>query len=377
MVSAIDALERLLETPDRARPLRVVIFGLGYVGLTAAGCLLALGHRVTGVDPDAAKVVAIESGLSPVAEPGLAGLIDAGRTRRHLVFATDAGDALDAADVALVCVGTPGSEEGPHDLSAVSEVVADLCRRLAGRRHAPALVFRSTLPPGTMDRLVLPPLRAAGVCCEVVYNPEYMRETTSVADFMAPARIVAGTADGGPSAIIARLYAGIDAPIYSCDYRTAELSKLVDNAAHALKVAFANEVARIGNGLDADVARLIEIFLADTKLNISPRYLQPGGAFGGSCLQKDLTALTHLAGRLGIAAPVFGAALTSNAAHKRHLLRRLTAGLAPDAGILLVGVASSPAAPTSATAPMSRSPPTSPTPATGWRSTIRRSTRHR
>lgn len=327
--------------------MKIAIFGLGYVGLTAAGCLTRQGHEVVGIDVAEAKVRTVNAGLSPITEPGLGALIAEAVAAGRLRAVTEVGDVLDDRDVALVCVGTPSAPDGAHDMRHIAEVSRQIARALRAPRAAPlTVVYRSTVRPGTVEDLVMPIFAAAIETpesrVELVYNPEFLRESVAVADFFAPPKIVVGTRDGRPSANVERLNAGLAAPTFHTGFREAEFTKFVDNTFHALKVTFANEIGRLCLELGLSARTVHEIFVADTKLNISPHYLRPGGAFGGSCLPKDVRALQHIAADIGVVTPVIDTLMLSNEAHKRFLFDRVTAGLAAGAKILMVGLAFKP-----------------------------------
>jgi len=205
------------------------------------------------------------------------------------------------------------------------------------------VVYRSTMRPGATEELIIPLFRAVlgeeGLrAVEVVYNPEFLREASGVRDFFNPPKIVIGTADGRPSANMDQMNSGIEAPVFYTGYKEAELTKFVDNTWHATKVVFANEMGRICKQLGIDVGKMHEIFVSDTKLNISPYYLKPGGAFGGSCLPKDVRALQHLAGDAGANAALVDSLLRSNEAHKRFIYEYCTKDLNAGARVLLTGL---------------------------------------
>ena len=326
--------------------MKIVVFGLGYVGATAAACLLKDGHTVVGVDVSPDKAARIAVGLSPVSEPGLEELLAAGRDDGRLSADTDVGGHLDDADMAMICVGTPSLPGGGLDLTQVGAVSHELGEALKTRDAArdPLIVaYRSTMYPGAMEEVVLPRLISAagenpGNRFEAVLNPEFLRESTAVADYYAPSRIVVGEREPGVSKRMLGVYDGIDAPFFELPYRTAEMVKLSDNGFHALKVTFANEIGRLALELDVDPAPLADVFLADTKLNISPYYLRPGGAFGGSCLPKDVRAIAALAGVRGVDLPVMTNVIDSNEAHKKYLAARVMEEAAPGASGLLIGL---------------------------------------
>ena len=326
--------------------MKIVVFGLGYVGATATACLLRDGHTVIGVDVSPDKASKIESGVSPVSEPGLDELLAAGRDAGRLSADTGVGRHLDDADIAMVCVGTPSLPGGGLDLTQVSAVSAELGEALKTRdpaREALIVAYRSTMYPGAMEEVILPALIGAagedpGTRFEAVLNPEFLRESTAIQDYYAPSRVVVGEREPGVTKRMLGVYDHIDAPFFELPYRTAEMVKLSDNGFHALKVVFANEIGRLALELDVDPEPLIDVFLSDTKLNISPYYLRPGGAFGGSCLPKDVRAISALAGIRGVELPVMSNVITSNEAHKRYLAERVMARLGPGASVLLIGL---------------------------------------
>ena len=326
--------------------MKIVVFGLGYVGATATACLLRDGHTVIGIDVSTDKAAMIESGVSPVSEPGLDELLAAGRDAGRLSATTDIGRHLDDADIAMVCVGTPSLPSGGLDLTQVSAVSAELAAALKTRdadREPLIIAYRSTMYPGAMEDIVLPALieaagEAPGTRFEAVLNPEFLRESTAIQDYYAPSRVVVGEREPGVTRRMLGVYDHIDAPFFELPYRTAEMVKLSDNGFHALKVVFANEIGRLALEFDVDPEPLIDVFLSDTKLNISPYYLRPGGAFGGSCLPKDVRAISALAGIRGVELPVMSNVITSNEAHKRYLADRVMRHLEPGGSVLLIGL---------------------------------------
>ena len=326
--------------------MKIVVFGLGYVGATATACLLRDGHTVIGIDVSTDKAAMIETGVSPVSEPGLDELLAAGRDAGRLSATTDIGRHLDDADIAMVCVGTPSLPSGGLDLTQVSAVSAELAAALKTRdadREPLIIAYRSTMYPGAMEDIVLPALieaagEAPGTRFEAVLNPEFLRESTAIQDYYAPSRVVVGEREPGVTRRMLGVYDHIDAPFFELPYRTAEMVKLSDNGFHALKVVFANEIGRLALEFDVDPEPLIDVFLSDTKLNISPYYLRPGGAFGGSCLPKDVRAISALAGIRGVELPVMSNVITSNEAHKRYLADRVMRHLEPGGSVLLIGL---------------------------------------
>lgn len=328
--------------------MNVAIFGLGYVGLTAACCLSKEGHSVFGFDVSATKVENINMGICPIIEPGLDELLGNGLSAGRISAHTEIGTRLADCEVAIVCVGTPSGVDGAHDMRFIAEVSRQIAAHIDRRRAKPmAVVYRSTVRPGTMDELVAPIFRSAlgpdfESAVELVYNPEFLRESSAIADYFGPPKIVIGTSNGQLSAAMEALYAGIEAPRFITRFAEAEITKLVDNTWHAVKVSFANEVGRLCLQLGVDPETAHRIFISDTKLNISSYYLRPGGAFGGSCLPKDVRALQSISADCGANTPLIDSLLRSNEAHKFRLLQLATKGLEPGASILLAGVAFKP-----------------------------------
>ncbi|HQS96771.1 MAG: GDP-mannose dehydrogenase [Novosphingobium sp. 17-62-19] len=324
--------------------MKIAILGLGYVGCTAAGCIASQGHHVLGIDVSAAKVETLNAGRSPVYEPGLDDLITTARTEGRLEAVTEIGDKLDDADIAIVCVGTPSGVDGAHNMSYIVQVTRAIASAIKpDRAKALTVVYRSTMRPGTTEQMILPIFRTAlGDACdslvELVYNPEFLREATAIEDYFNPPKIVLGTIDGTPSESMVALHEGIEAPIFHVGIREAEITKFVDNTWHAVKVAFANEVGRVCQNLDISAKQVHQIFVSDTKLNISPYYTRPGGPFGGSCLPKDVRALQHIAADTGAQTHLVDSLLRSNDAHKHHQFLQATQGLQPGARVLLVGL---------------------------------------
>ena len=323
--------------------MKVAVYGLGYVGLTAAVCLVKQGHTVVGVDVSDTKVAAINSGLSPIVEPGVPEMLAAAVAGGRLRTTTALGRDLNDCQVAIVCVGTPSAADGSHDMSYIDAVSREIASSLS--LDAPGLlsvVYRSTMRPGTMETFVAPIFRSClgqfDDRVELVYNPEFLRESVAVSDYFNPPKIVIGTADGHPSAQMDQLHHGRPCRTFYTTYREAEITKFVDNTFHALKVAFGNEVGRICSELEINVDVVHDIFVSDVKLNISPNYFRPGGAFGGSCLPKDVRALCHIADTVAVDASVIGSLMTSNAAHKQFVFERMTRGVSRGARILVSGL---------------------------------------
>lgn len=320
--------------------------GLGYVGATTAACLLRDGHHVYGIDVNPEKVTMVGRGHSPVVEPEVEALLQDGLAAGRLSSGTSIEPWLDRLDLVLICVGTPARADGKLETVYLLEVTRQLGRQIRQRPDAAApllLVFRSTMAPGTMERLVLPTLEnaageAPGDRYEVAFNPEFLRESTAVEDYYAPPKIVIGERYKGASQRLKGIYDGLDAPFFEVGFAAAEMVKFVDNCFHALKVAFANEIGRVAVAKGVDPALVAEMFLADTKLNISPAYLRPGGPFGGSCLPKDLGAMLAVAREAGVQVPVLGGTRESNAVHAAWLAQAVQARQAPPGPVLLMGL---------------------------------------
>jgi GDP-mannose 6-dehydrogenase len=312
--------------------MKVSVFGLGYVGCVSAACLARNGHEVVGVDVNAAKVETVRRGQSPIIEPGLPELVSEVVGSGRLTATTDGAAAIAATDVTLICVGTPGHASGQLDTQFLERVATQIGAALRGKSSSHLLLVRSTVLPGTVDGVIVPLLEEAtgrkqGDGWVICANPEFLREGTSIADFFDPPFTVVGGADEGAQRLLGELYAGVSGPFYHVETRAAEMVKYACNAFHGLKVSFANEVGNICKALGIDSHRVMEVFCADTKLNISPAYLKPGFAFGGSCLPKDLRALVHRARHLDVEVPVLAATLSSNRLQvERAIDMVLTAG---------------------------------------------------
>jgi GDP-mannose 6-dehydrogenase len=325
---------------------KIVVLGLGHLGSTVAACALADGHHVVGVDPDPQRWSAMNGGASPVFEPGVASLLQAGHADGRLSAGADLGDVMADADIAVVCVGTPMGPSGTLDLSQVMSVTEavglSLRRRLANRRPL-ALVYRSTLTPGTMDGSIVPLLRLSsgiepGGSYEAFYNPEFLREGSAIEDYRAPSRIIIGERFAGATDLLLGLNHMVGVPVYELTYVAAELAKLADNSFHALKTAFANELGRYANSLGIDPQRVADVLLADRKFNVSESYLRPGGPFGGPCLAKDTQALVHAMSRGNVSAPLLASVVASNEAHYRFLLQLISALVPEPSNVLIVGL---------------------------------------
>jgi GDP-mannose 6-dehydrogenase len=297
--------------------MRLSIFGLGYVGCVSAACFAARGHEVVGVDVNELKVELVNQGHSPVVEPGLAELIGKTVKAERLRATGNAMVAVQDSDVSMICVGTPSNHNGSLDMSYVKRACRQIGEALEAKGRYHIVVVRSTMLPGTVERTVIPTLeiysgKRAGRDFGVAVNPEFLREGTSLRDFDQPPFTLIGADDQDAGAPLAKLYAHIDAPLITARIKEAEMVKYACNSFHALKVTFANEIGNICHELGVDSHRVMEIFCRDGKLNLSPYYLKPGFAFGGSCLPKDLRALLYKAKEVDVKAPVLEAVLASN-----------------------------------------------------------------
>jgi GDP-mannose 6-dehydrogenase len=297
--------------------MKLSIFGLGYVGSVSAACFARDGHEVIGVDVNPLKVDIINSGRSPIVEPQLDDLIAEAAKGGRLRATTSAADAIATADVSLVCVGTPGNANGSLDLTHIKNSCQQIGVALSSNDRYHVVVIRSTLLPGSIERHVIPTLevysgKRAGKDFGVAINPEFLREGTSVYDFDNPPFTLIGADDENVSSLLGHLYARLNAPLFTLRIKEAEMVKYACNCFHALKVAFANEIGNICKPLAVDSHRVMEVFCQDNKLNLSPYYLKPGFAFGGSCLPKDLRAMTYKAKELDVEIPVLSSILQSN-----------------------------------------------------------------
>ena len=301
----------------------VSVFGLGYVGCVSAACFAKQGHTVVGVDVSVAKVNMLNAGKSTILEVGIGELVAEMVASGRLRATTDSADAVRSSEVSLICVGTPSRANGSIDLQYIERVCTEIGETLKSIDRWHTIVIRSTVLPGTMDGVVIPALERAsgkkfgqdfGACS----NPEFLREGSSIKDFYAPPFTLIGAHETRSADAVTALYAGIDAPVHVAAMGVAETVKYACNSFHAVKVTFANEIGGVCKAVGVDSHEVMRIFCEDTKLNISPAYLRPGFAFGGSCLPKDVRALTYKARQLDVDAPMLTAALESN----RKLIQR-------------------------------------------------------
>jgi GDP-mannose 6-dehydrogenase len=312
--------------------MRVAVFGLGYVGTVTAACLAVNGHDVWGVDPDELKVAAISHGTSPIVEPGLQSLVAQAVSSGKLHATVRPADALDDADISLLCVGTPSATSGETNLAHIYRVVEDLVESLTdsvSSRPFHTVVIRSTVPPGTVEdvnAVLQGAFQHIGPDVGVAMCPEFLREGTGIADFFEPPYTVIGASDLRAIDAVSRLFAFLGSSLRVVHPRTAEALKYACNAFHATKISFANDMGRIFSRLGVDSREVMELFCEDTLLNISPKYLRPGFAFGGSCLPKDLRALLYLARAESVDIPLLSGVLASNRLSIDEAIDRVVAG---------------------------------------------------
>jgi GDP-mannose 6-dehydrogenase len=310
--------------------MKISIFGLGYVGTVTGACLAELGHEVIGADVNPLKVGLINEAKSPIVEEDIDGIIRKVVGSGRFKATGDVAGAVRSTDLALVCVGTPSRANGSLELDAVKRVSRQIGRALKTRSRYFVVVVRSTVLPGTVDDVVIPILeresgKRAGRDFGVCMNPEFLREGSSVHDFYHPPKHVVGEIDRRSGNVLLKIYEGVDARTFRVPLKIAEMVKYCDNSFHALKVAYANELGGLCRDYGIDSHRVMDIFCSDTKLNISPAYLKPGFAFGGSCLPKDVRALASETKRLDREAPILNAILPSNKAQIAAVVKTLLA----------------------------------------------------
>jgi len=308
--------------------MNISIFGMGYVGCVTGACFADMGHKVLGVEPNAVKLNLINSGKSPIVEKDLDGLIAKVVQNGSFRATDDWQKAIDETELALICVGTPSRSNGSIDLTYVQRVCQQIGAALAKRQSRFTVVIRSTVVPGTLEKTVIPALEQAsgkkvgkdfGLCM----HPEFLREGTSIHDFYNPPKTVIGEYDAEAGAALAKLYQSMSLPLIRTSLKVAEMVKYADNSFHALKVSFANEIGNLCKEMGIDSHAVMSIFCQDTKLNLSPYYLKPGFAFGGSCLPKDLHALIHEARSHELQVPLLSAVLQSNSLQILKVVNKL------------------------------------------------------
>ncbi len=317
-------------------PAHVAVLGLGYVGCVSSACLASIGHRVTGIDRDEFKVRRVSEGHAPFFEPGLEELVQSTVSAGNLSATASLAEGLASADVALICVGTPSERNGNLGLEQLRRVTAGIASTLGARSKPLVVAVRSTVFPGTCEEVVAP-LLAGHPLVSVVSNPEFLREGVAVRDFMEPSLVVVGGSDAAAVRTVAALYDSLGVKPCLVTLRTAEMIKYACNAFHAVKISFANEIGSLAGVMGVSGDEVMATLCRDAKLNTSAAYLKPGFAFGGSCLPKDLRALTYRAGRLDLRLPLLESVLPSNDA---HLLRAIQSVLdLPEGPIGVFGLA--------------------------------------
>ena len=319
--------------------MRISIFGLGYVGAVSAGCLADEGHQVLGIDPVADKVDLINRGLSPIVEAEINEIIAETVRAGSLRATQDPTAAIHETDLSFICVGTPSQPNGNLDLRYIRRICEQIGDALRAKTNRHTVVIRSTILPGTMRGVVIPTLeefsgKRAGVDFGICNNPEFLREGSAVKDFRSPPKTVIGELDQAGGDLLASLYEHVEAPMIRTDLNTAEMIKYVDNSWHALKIGFANEIGNLCDSFGVDAEAVMNIFCKDKKLNISPAYLKPGFAFGGSCLPKDLRALSYQAKMHDLQLPILSAVLPSNEMQIARGVKLVMDGGSPRVGIL-------------------------------------------
>jgi len=322
--------------------MKVAVVGLGYVGTVTAACMAARGHDVWGVDVDTAKVDEIRVGHSPVAEPGLDALVAEALTAGTLHATTSCSEALDGTEVSLICVGTPSMARGATDLSYIRrslDHIVDALRIVSSPPSgAHTVVIRSTVPPGTVEDVVIPALACGlagtGITVGAAMCPEFLREGSGIADFFAPPFLVIGACDPRVAEVVTKVFGFLDEPARVVDIRVAEALKYTCNAFHATKVSFANELSRLLRIFGVDSREVMSLFCDDQALNISSAYLRPGFAFGGSCLPKDLRSLLHLARMNSADMPLLAGALATNELVISEVVDRVVASDLPSVALL-------------------------------------------
>ena len=309
--------------------MRVSIFGLGYVGAVCTASLARRGHEVTGVDVSPVKIDLINSGRSPIVEPGLEELLGEGVRSRRVHGVTEGFDAVQDSELSMICVGTPSKANGDLDLTYVEKVSRDIGLALKAKADWHLVVVRSTVLPGTVRDLVIPILeeasgKRAGEGFGVCVNPEFLRESTAIKDYDQPPMTVIGELDERSGDLLAELYSDLDAPLIRKPIEVAEMIKYTCNVWHATKVSFANEIGNIAKSMGVDGRDVMDVMCLDNKLNISRYYMRPGFAFGGSCLPKDVRALTYRANQMDVRHPLLSSIMNSNDEQVAHAFNIVT-----------------------------------------------------
>jgi GDP-mannose 6-dehydrogenase len=308
--------------------MRISVFGLGYVGAVSMACLARDGHDVVGVDIDPLKLELIRSGRSPIVEEGVQELTRDVVASGRVSVTGDVAQAIRETELSFVCVGTPSSPNGSQDLTAVKRVMESIGAAIGAKSEFHTVVLRSTAQPGTVDQVVRPILNQAsgkladrdfGLC----FQPEFLREGTSIKDYDNPPFTVIGTQSERAAQVLRQLFGHLPCEFISTSVGVAEMLKYACNSFHALKITFANEIGRLSQAVDVDARPVMELVCRDHRLNISSAYLKPGFAFGGSCLPKDLRALTYIGKQRDVTTPMLSSIMGSNRAHVDHVIERI------------------------------------------------------
>jgi GDP-mannose 6-dehydrogenase len=310
--------------------MNISIFGLGYVGAVSLACLARDGHRVIGVDVDQAKLDLIAAGRTPVVEEGMVELMRDVVASGRVSVTRDTRAAILGSDVSLVCVGTPSAPNGSQDQSAMLRLAADVGAALRDKAASHVVVFRSTLVPGSVEDTLRPLLekhsgKRDGVDFHACFQPEFLREGSSIRDYDRPPFTIVGASAPAPRDALRRLFGHLPCEFHETSIRAAETVKYCCNNFHALKITFANETARLCEAMGVDPFAVMDLVCRDRQLNISPAYLKPGFAFGGSCLPKDLRATLYLAKMRDVELPMHAAILASNRNHVDHAIEKVMA----------------------------------------------------
>jgi GDP-mannose 6-dehydrogenase len=310
--------------------MKISIFGLGYVGAVSLACLARDGHEVVGVDIDPAKLALIREGKTPVVEEGMVDLMRAVVGSGRVTVTADVAEAIRSTEISLICVGTPSAPNGSQDQSAMLRLAKDVGHALRNKDAAHVIVFRSTLVPGTVEEVLRPVLetesgKAEGTDFHVCFQPEFLREGSSIKDYDHPPFTVVGASAEAPEALLRQLFGHLPCEFYRTSIRAAEMVKYCCNNFHALKITFANETARMCEALRVDAFEVMNLVCQDRQLNISPAYLKPGFAFGGSCLPKDLRATLYMAKTRDVELPMLAGIIPSNRQHLEHAIAKVMA----------------------------------------------------
>ena len=308
--------------------MRLSIFGLGYVGSVSLGCLARDGHEVIGVDIDAVKLDLIRQGKSPVIEQGMPELIAGSVASGRVSVTDDVAQGITQSEISFICVGTPSQNNGNQDQSAIVRLTEQLGDALKNKSEPHILVYRSTLVPGTVEQTLIPMLESIsgkrnGIDFDVCYQPEFLREGSSIKDYDNPPFTIIGATNPQAHNLLRELFGHLPGDYRETTISTAETMKYFCNIFHAVKITFANEVARLCEGMQVDPHEVMDLLCKDTQLNISPAYMKPGFAFGGSCLPKDLRAMQYQAKQHDIMIPMLSHVLRSNQAHLDHALEKV------------------------------------------------------